>query len=39
MEGDRRNRDLVLIHAESAEAAYQKALLLGHENQISYENP
>ena len=33
------HRDLVLIHAESPEDAYRKALELGRASESSYENP
>lgn len=42
VEGDPRNvvhKNLVLIRADSPEEAYQKALQLGREREISYENP
>ena len=42
VDGDPRNvvhKNLVLIRADSPEEAYQKALLLGREREISYENP
>jgi hypothetical protein len=42
VEGDQRNvvhKNLVLVRAGSAEEAYTKALSLGRENSISYENP
>ena len=40
--GDARNvvhKNLVLIRADSAEEAYEKALSLGRESEDSYENP
>jgi len=42
VEGDVRNvvhKNLVLIRADSPEDAYEKALFLGRESQICYENP
>ena len=42
VEGDDRNvvhKNLVLVEAGSAEEAYQKALQLGHECEIAYDNP
>src|ERR1700756_2879238 len=42
VEGDDRNvvhKNLVLVEARSPEEAYQKALQLGHEHEIAYDNP
>lgn len=42
VEGDHRNvvhKNLVLVEAGSAEEAYQKALQLGSDSEMSYENP
>jgi hypothetical protein len=42
VEGDPRNvvhRNFVLIRADSPESAYNRALLLGQEGEVSYDNP
>lgn len=42
VEGDSRNvlhKNMILIRADSPESAYQKALAIGKENELSYANP